>query len=251
MKVSYSKIQTYKSCRRMYWLKYVEKLEPTKSPESLERGKSYHNKIEQILESGSFERDSNVKTNAMARAFMKYIFPEVFATDVEEWVEFKTLSGHDVIGRLDGRYGTLFLIEHKSTSEDIDEQYIARLEFDEQIKTYMLATGIHDMKYTVCKTPTIRQKQNESDEEFEERCFEWYTQDLDKRIRVIDVYFDNKELETFAKELDQTITEMESCDLFYRNTKYCTMWGRPCEYLPVCGHYKPELDYIGFTRKES
>lgn len=249
-RVSHSRIQAYKSCRRMYMLKYIEKLIPTKTPDALERGRSYHEKIEQILETGGFERDENVKTNAMARAFLEYIFPRVFATDVEEWVEYQTLSGHMFHGRLDGRCGTEYIVEHKSTSSDIDEMYISRLEFDEQIKSYMLATGVHDMKYTVCKTPTIRQKQNETEEEFEERCLSWYADDPESRIRVIDIHFDDDELAQYADELDKTIDEMKNCHLFYRNTKYCTMWGRPCEYAAVCGHYDPQQEYIGYIRKE-
>lgn len=250
-KFSHSKIQAYKGCRRMYWLRYVEGLIPTTTPESLERGLSYHDKVEQIMKTGSFERDANVKTNAMARAFMEYIFPRVFATDVEEWIEFETPSGHIFHGRLDGRYRSDYLVEHKSTSGDIDEAYIARLQFDEQVKAYMLATGIHYMKYTVCKTPTIRQKKNETEEEFEERCLEWYAEDPERRIKVLEVHVSDYDLEGFAEELDRTINEIESCELFYRNTRYCTMWGRPCEYMAVCGHYDPEQEYIGFTRRET
>lgn len=249
-KFSHSKIQCYKGCRRMYWLRYVEGLIPQKSAESLERGKNYHEKLEQIMETGSFERDDNVKTNAMALAFMEYIFPRVFATGVEEWVEFKTPSGHIFHGRMDARCGHEYLVEHKTTSGEIDEQYVARLMFDEQIKAYMLATGIQDMKYTVCRVPTIRQKQNESEDEFEERCLAWYAEDPERRIRVIDVHVDAETLENFAWELDATITEMKSCKLFYRNTKYCTMWGRSCEYTSVCGCYERGQEYIGFTRKE-
>lgn len=249
-KVSHSRIQTYKSCRRMYWLRYVEGMVPVTGTEAQERGKSYHEKVEQIMETGSFERDDNVKTNAMARAFMEYAFPRVFATDVEEWVEFKTGSGHVFHGRLDARCGLDYLVEHKSTSSDIDELYIARLQFDEQIKSYMLATGIHDMKYTVCRTPTIRQRQSETEEEFEERCLEWYAEDPERRIRVVDTHVSGTDLEAFAIELDQTITEMKSCKLFYRNTRYCTMWGRPCEYAAICGNYEHGKEYIGFTKKE-
>lgn len=249
-KFSHSRIQTYKSCRRMYFLKYVEGIAPIEKWESLERGKNYHEKVEQIMSTGSFERDDNSKTNAMAIAFQEFILPRIFATDVEEWIELKTKSGHVFHGRIDGRCGKIYLIEHKSTAGDINEQYIARLEFDEQIKSYMLATGIRDMAYTVVKTPTIRQKKDETDEDFEQRCLEWYAEDPERRIRIINVHVDEEVLSAFAEELDETISEIKSCNLFYRNTRYCTMWGRPCEYSSICGNYDSKQDYIGFVRKE-
>lgn len=247
--VSNSRIQCYKSCRRMYWLKYVKGLVPVRGTSAQERGKSYHEKVEQILTGGGFERDGDPRTNAMAAAFHRFIYPHISATDVEMWTEFKTASGHGIVGRLDGRNGDLYLIEHKTTSMENIELYVNMLEMDEQLMTYMLATGVHRMKYTVMRVPTIRQKKDEPDDEFERRCLAWYEEDPDRRARLVDIYRSEDEIQEFAGMLDKTVTEMENCTLFYRNTKYCTAWGKPCEYSPICASYQDGQSYIGFQER--
>lgn len=248
-KVSNSRIKCYKSCRRMYWLKYVEGLVPVRGTIAQERGAGYHEKVEQILRNGSFDLDGDPKTNAMAKAFMEFVYPHISATDVETWTEFRTASGHQIIGRLDGRNGDLYLIEHKTTSIENDELYVNMLEKDEQLMTYMLATGIHDMKYTVCRVPKFRQRMNETADEYEERILAWYREDPDRRMKLVDIHRSDEELAAFAETLDKTVTEMENCKLFYRNTAHCMAWGKPCEYAAICGNYQAGQEYIGFQRR--
>lgn len=254
MRTSHSTIQDYKRCKRLYWLKHVEGLRAVESSAALERGKSYHEKIEQLLNTGDFDRDDNLKTNAMASAFKKYIYPTILESSnidsVESWFSYKTASGHEVVGRIDGKTASGEVIEHKTTSYAIDEQYKFLLSIDEQIPTYMHAHLTNKVRYTVCQTPTIRQKKNESDEEFENRCIEWYAEDTESKIATFEIQFPVEKIENFIAEQDKVITEMENCDLFYRNTSYCKNWGGLCEYAPICENYDPKQEYIGFTRYE-
>lgn len=257
MKVSNSRIQCYKSCRRMYQLKYLYGLTPVQTAEVLERGASYHDKVEEILRTGELELglwddDFNPKVSAMASAFNRWIYPSIMleVEAEEEWFSYKTKSGNEVIGRIDARLLDGTLVEHKTTSGEINEAYWYGLENNEQILTYMAAYGTNKMLYTVCRTPTIRQKKNEDSWEFFNRCKEWYEEDTELKIAKREIWRSPEEIEEFKAEQDAVINEMSDCKLFYRNESHCMKWGGMCEYAPVCRHYDPNLEYVQFTKNE-
>lgn len=249
VRASYSKIQCYKSCRRLYELKYVENVQSTEKIEALERGTSYHEKVEQLLQGKDFEHD-DPKTSAMATAFQKYILPQLSPIAQEDWFEYYTDFGDKFVGRIDALNADGAIIEHKTTSGEIDEEYWYTRDMDEQLMTYMYAYKTRKAYYTVCRAPTIRQKKGETEEEFYDRCVEWYDEDTDSKIAMREVYHTDKEIEDFIVEQALTIKEMNNCDLFYRNQSYCTKWGRMCEYAPICQHYDPNQEYVGFVKGE-
>lgn len=250
MKLSNSRIQCFKSCRRAFELKYVEDVVPVQIADSLARGKSYHEKVEAILKGEEFERD-DPKTDAMALAFQKYILPKLDGIEaVEEWFGKELPDGNLIVGRCDGRLKNGMIVEHKTTSADLDEAYIAGLQNDEQILTYMWAYKTNQILYTVCKTPSIRQKQNESEDEFRDRCVEWYESDTDSKIGTIDVYRSQEEIDEFADDLEKISAEISNCKFFYRVPSHCMKWGRPCEYMSICRNYDPQMQYVGFERRQ-
>lgn len=249
MNCSNTAIQTYKSCRRMYELRYIYGVTPVQKAEALEVGTSYHNKIEHLLRGEPFEHD-DPKTTAMAKAFQKYILPKLNPVAVEEWFNFHTEMGDNIVGRIDALNKDGALIEHKTTSGEINEEYWYMRSMDEQLMTYMLAYDTNKAYYTVCRKPTIRQKQKETDEEFAARCEAWYDEDTDSKIAMAVIEIPWEQLREFREMLAMTVDEMDGCNLFYRNTSYCTHWGRMCEYAPICQHYDPDETYIGFERRE-
>lgn len=195
MKISTSKIKCYKSCKRLYFLRYVEGLEYVPTVQALEDGKTYHSKLEQLYNEGWFSIDEeNPKVSAMACAYEKYIYSQFRVNRAEEWFELQLNEDHTLVGRYDGIADDGCVVEHKTTSTDVDDEYIYNLQWDEQILNYMLASGKNKIYYTVCKKPTIRQKQNETAEEFLNRCIAWYDEDTDKKIRVISVERSQKEI---------------------------------------------------------
>ena len=248
MKISQSQLKTYKACKRLYELKYVEGLEYNRDIEPLKDGLSYHGKLEDIYKKGYFDFSGD-KTDSMAFAYEKYIYPEFEVQSVEQWFEVP-IGKHTLIGRVDGLSKDGLVVEHKTTSADIDESYLYTLQWDEQIMCYMIATNTTKMYYTVCKKPTIRQKKDETDEEFFERCCQWYAEDTELKIRVIEVERSKEELERFKEQLEKTIDEMERCTLFYNNTGNCNSYGRKCVYSSICLNYNPKLDYIDFTKRK-
>lgn len=252
MRVSISGIKLFKACRRAYKLKYIEGLIPVEKSSALQTGSSYHEKLESLYNTGEFEMD-NSKECAMACAYKKYIYPNFKVKSAEDWFEYPITDEDKYVGITDGIAEDGHLVEHKTTSGDIGAEYEYNLMWDEQILGYMLAKDCRKIWYTVCKKPTIRQKKDESDEEFFKRCCDWYDEDTESKIRYFEVTRTDEEVEQFRRELVSMVDTMkkaESIDEFYKNTCHCNMWGRRCEYSSVCLHYDPTQDYIEFERRE-
>ena len=158
MRFSISRIKLFKACRRAYELKYVEGLEPVQSADALQTGLRYHDILETLYKDGNLSAyDGNYsKELAMATAYQKYVYPKFRVRACEEWKSYKLCTGDELVGRLDGIAEDGRLVEHKTTSSDITEEYEYNLQWDEQILAYMLMTGVREIYYTVCRKPTIR-----------------------------------------------------------------------------------------------
>lgn len=260
MQLSISKIKTFKACRRKYELRYVEKLIPEKKAEALETGSSYHKLIEELSKTGHLRECDYSREYAMAKAYEKYIYPNISVEETEKELEYKSewlADGDCIIGFADGIADDGHIVEHKTYGgNDSMEAYEYNLEWDEQILMYMLMTGMNKVWYTVCRKPTIRKKKGEEDEEFYERMLAWYDEDPDNRIKLMEIERTQKEVAKFERELKDIYHEMkyaaaeELRNPYYRNTCHCSMWGSRCEYDPVCLNYDRNLSYIGFKKGE-
>lgn len=253
MRLSISKIKLFKSCRRMYELKYVEGLTPREKVEALQVGASYHKLLEELNTQGRhWDYVDLSKERAMAEAYYKYIFPRFRVTAAEQALTLDLGEGDELYGIVDGIADDGHIVEHKTTSAEITEQYEYDLLWDEQILAYMLLTGKRKVWYTVCRKPTIRQKQNETEEEFFYRMCEWYDTDTDSKIRLLEIERTDAEVDEFKQSLNQMrniIKTAEAGKEFYRNTCRCNMYGRRCEYSSVCLHYDPNQQYVEFDRE--
>ena len=253
MILSATKIKDFKACRRLYYLKYVEGLTPVVDTIAIRDGKTYHEKVEEIYNTGTFTLSGDI-TDAMAMAYKRYIYPKLKVNKVEEWFNYKLNDKHTLIGRFDGIAEDGFIVEHKTTSNDIDEEYMYDLQWNEQILCYMLAYNVNTIYYTVCKKPTIRQKQNETTEEYLQRCDEWYDIDTDDKITIIKIVRTNKEIQDFKEHLIKLADEMEECEKLgrlYCNPNNCNSYGTRCRYSSICLNYNPNIDYVDFIRDET
>ena len=121
--VSISKVKLFKACRRAYELKYVYDLVPVERAETLETGLSYHRKIEELYRTGDVDTSDLSRESAMAKAYEKYIYPRFKVRSVEDWFEFLLPNGDKLVGRTDGITEDGDLVEHKTTSQEIGEDY--------------------------------------------------------------------------------------------------------------------------------
>lgn len=254
MKVSISRVKLFKACRRAYEFKYVYGLVPVQKAEALQTGLGYHAKLEELYKTGDFIADFS-KESAMATAYKKYIYPRFRVEAVEEWLEMPLECGNTLVGRIDGRADDGWIVEHKTTSQEIGPEYEYNLFWDEQILAYMALTGSQDIYYTVCRKPTIRIKRGESEEEFFNRMVAWYEEETDKKITLMEIHRPDEEVDNFISDLNYIAYLMELSvrigpRRMYRNTAYCHCWGRRCEYSSICLNYNPNQEYLEFEKKE-
>ena len=250
MKCSISRMKLFKACRRAYYFKYIEDLEPVQKSEALQTGSNYHEIIEYLYNNdGCFPNTDFTKENAMAHAYFKYIYPKVKIKFTESWAE-KMIGKHVLIGRVDGITEDRCIVEHKTTSMEIAEDYEFNLQWDEQILAYMYLTGARKVYYTICRKPTIRQRAKESDEDFFKRMIEWYDVDTDSKIRLLEIYRTDEDIQQFVDDFCATCDKIESAKKndMYMNTQYCNHWGRRCEYSGICLNYDPQCEYIDFVK---
>lgn len=247
---SVSRLKLFKSCRRAYYFKYMEGLLPVEKSNALQTGTSYHAKLESLYKNGNFERDFS-KESAMATVYEKYIYPKFKVDRVEDFLRTE-IGGHTLIGICDGIASDGSIVEHKTTSQEITEAYEYNLLWDEQILAYMTLTGARKVYYTVIRKPTIRQKKNESEEEFFNRMVEWYDTDTDSKIRLLEITRTDEEVDAFKRDFVKILDIMQDADesSCYRNTQHCNCWGRRCEYSSICLNYNPNQTYVEFYKKE-
>lgn len=256
MRLSNSKIQCFKSCRRAYELRYKYGVIPEAKSDAIERGLSYHKKIEKLLKDGFVPLDDNLKTNAMALAFQKHIMPKLGVVEAtEQWMGVNLTDEHQLVGILDARNNFGTPIEHKTTSQVIDGSYWKGLENNEQILTYMALSQKTDIIYTVCRAPTLRQKKGESDEDYMVRCLDWYDEDTESKIDVQRIFRQRDVVNSHIMDLKFMAELMADCTYFYRNPQNCMRFGRECEYMDIChnfvpSHWESGKEYVGYYKKE-
>lgn len=253
MRASVSRIKAFKACRRSWYLRYHEGLIPVVTPDALATGKAYHARIE-ALENGEEIENDYSREAAMAAAYQKYIFPKFNVVAAEAELE-KQIGDHILHGFVDGLSEDGYIVEHKTTSRDIAEggEYEYNLLWDEQVLAYMSLTGKRKVYYTVCRKPTIRQKKDESAEEFYERMVAWYDEDTENKIRVFVVERTDAEVAQFERDFEAICAEMQEAEndpgKVYKNTCHCSAWGRRCEYSGVCLNYDPDQQYVDYVKE--
>lgn len=253
MEVSISKINAFKACRRLYELKYMENLEPVQKPEALEIGANYHKLLEGLNNNGRLPDAERGKELAMAKAYEKYVYPNFHVVVTEKQMAYDLGHGDRLVGIVDAIADDGHIVEHKSTGSEITEEYEYGLQWNEQILAYMLMTGSRKVWYTVCRKPTIRQKKDETEEDFFYRMVSWYDTETDSKIRLLEIMRTDEDVSRFKNDLLLILNEIKAAEnnkSLYRNTCHCKAWGRRCEYSSICLNYDPKQKYIEFERNE-
>jgi hypothetical protein len=242
-------LRAYKACPRLYQLEYVEGLKPAKKEEYFEVGSNYHACVESILKGEPVAADGIVLR--MAEAFERFIpWREWNVSETESEFHVTLTAFCHMVGRIDAIAGDGTPIEHKTAGTAIDERYIEKLAWDDQVNFYLLArtiiTGKPQTKviYTVCQKPTIKQTQKETYEDYLERVRAWYTEDKVKALAVVRSVDELKETEAEIREMTSQIRKQKH---FYRNPAHCRITG--CSYSSICLNYDPEV-VTGFVKKE-
>ncbi|MBQ7262157.1 MAG: PD-(D/E)XK nuclease family protein [Synergistaceae bacterium] len=244
-------VRTFKQCPRRYELEYVHMLIPCQAPEALALGSAYHEKVEAILK-GQLWRNDGV-TGAMAEAFDRMSsWREWDVKGVEEEFRVHMAKGLYLKGKMDVVLADGTPVEHKTFGGSDWDRYVDHLRWDDQASLYLLALNERRMKYVVCRKPTIRQRQGETEEEYVERCREWLAEN--DAVRTFEVTRARGELEDTLHGL-KALAKTIRAGNFYRNPQACAIV--PCPYASICLSFDPEISYMvvmsmvkGFEKKE-
>ena len=268
---SHSRINCFKQCPKMYEYKYIRRLNPIEESSSLFIGSGFHkcielNDVNAALKWMDEESEKNINTisdsvetdkiiaAAMGEAFLKK-YPDHNKGNVKHEVHFvhKLPNGEEFQLYLDGLVETdegYYIREYK-TSSRVDETYIDKLKFNDQISRYWciiekeLDKPILGVDYYVAKKPLLRQKKTESLEQYRERLVERLMED-DNIINI--------KLTRTREEIDEAYQDLiYDIDVINKATRYtkvlssCTAYGR-CPYMDLCMGNEDAL--VNFIEKE-
>jgi len=161
-------------------------------------------------------------------------------------------SGHysktfDLVGTADGvverdPWEGFELQENKLVGQ-ISPQKVQRLPLDRQVALYRYgiwrATGrkVETVRYRWTKKPSIRQKQNESVDEFCARVRQDYVDRPDFYLHEEEPVFattgDLLRIEAELWQLAEMVRASERGRIYVRNTSHCSDFGG-CEFIPIC-----------------
>jgi len=148
----------------------------------------------------------------------------------------------DMIAEIDNNK---WLFEHKTTSS-LENGYFDKLAIDPQVTGYSyLVTqkypDICGVVYNVLRKPSIRQKQNETIEEFYQRMRNDYLERPEFYFQRREVVRNDKELAEFPIYVKNVAGEIQyHRNFFPRNTRQCSLYGK-CTFRSLCIEYSPEL----------
>ena len=268
-----SSLGNLQSCEEKFRLRYLEGLRPMETKPHFSVGTGFHAGVELVNPDAGVqalreargepyteqERDSLVRDSAIVYAMVEGALARWSSWPERKEVAFQVplvnpLTGsksrtHDFGGVLDGLWMSEdSLLELKTTSR-LDRDYIARLDIDFQVTSYLAAasmlTGrdIRRMVYRVARKPSIRQRKNETPAEYGERVIADYRERPDFYFSEVIVTRTEQDLERWRWEvwtLHQRVLDLKRGDFPIRNTRACLDFGR-CAYFELCtGQIGPE-----------
>jgi hypothetical protein len=315
--LTYSAARKFQVCHKAYHNRYLENLVPLEQDDALFLGSIIHEclevwykkeatsaEINRLIDEAYPLRDSAERQKRdwhLARAMMKGYRShygqeqfEVLETELEFRVPIinpktgRPSQSFELMGKVDGLVrmgGEYFILEHK-TAALITGDYIEKLPMDFQVNLYAIALGrerqipIAGVIYNVIQKSKIRQRQGETEDQFELR-----RQDLirksktgktsaKRQIPESDEAF-QKRLESvyaapcmYARETlylskaDMDRTEQELWEItqeilssrrrkhWSQNTDSCFRYYAPCMYFPLCrAHDNPNIKENLYTKR--
>ena len=262
---SHSRINTFKTCPMLFKYKYIDKLVPLGADtKPLSMGKAFHVGIENCSSQAALDYMNNdeyfmsqenendkVIVLAMVDAFLKK-FPEAKTWEHEKYMTGKMIEDNDFQLYIDGleKHGDGYYIIELKTAARVDQTYIDKLDFNDQISRYYYMAEqngykILGVKYYVVKKPLLRQKQSESIEQFRQRL-------VDKIMEEDSIYYTliertPEQIEDCIKDTIYDMQTIENTTRFTKNLTACSCYGN-CPYIDLCRGVKDAI--LLFDRKD-
>lgn len=242
MILSSSEISCYQQCPRKYRHRYVDRRVPLIQAEELMRGKRAHKALTEWQSGREIDvREMPPAERAMMRGYISVYARTLLAVNVPFRVE--VAPGLFIVGEFDAAIyddqgNVRDIIEHKTTSSDISPggQYWKRVVLvDPQVSVYSLAFPCATVLYDVLRKPALRQKQGETESQYEERCLAAIAEEPEKYFARFTVVRLEEDAKATVEDIRRVAYQLEpGADLFERNPRACFDYGRECEYFGVC-----------------
>lgn len=264
--ITHSSLSRFKSCRRSYYYRYVLGLVPRINSEALRLGSLVHKGLEigreaalaetQGVYAATQEEASELETmritaDSMLTGYAKALPPlDLIQTEIPFDLTLRNPATRRcspkfiLAGKVDGlakRNTGIYLVEYKTASV-IDRQYVERLALDSQVTLYIYALQrlmdrrIDGVIYRVLRKPSIRQRQNESITQFQDRLVEDYLKRPEWYFYEELLFRSQEDIQEFEKELWQVAQDLKdtmNSGRWYRNTSRCSDYGL-CTYSHLC-----------------
>ena len=266
---SHSSINTFKQCPMLFKYKYIDKLIPLADDnKNLSIGKAFHYGIEKqsseealkMMDSDEFFMTEENETNkvivmAMVDAFLEK-YPESKTWIHEQTMTYKLLdeSTEDdfvlIIDGLEEHEDGYYIIELK-TASTINDSYVKKLDFIDQPNRYyyvaerVLGKPILGIKYYVVKKPMLRQKKDETVEQFRARLVERIKED-DSTMK-FELFRTKEQIEDCIEDTKYDMRMINATTRYTKNLCNCSLYGT-CPYIDLCRGVD-NADLL-FTRKD-
>lgn len=181
-----------------------------------------------------------------------------FTETEKEWA-FK-IGGNTLVGKRDGLihhkdFKKYFLHEVKTSGDANRETYKLKLQQERQISNNIMAIReegkyCEGVVYDIIWKPAIRQKKDESSDEFQERKAECYRAEPERYFERLIVYRSDQDLKNAMTNLQQNFAMMGAGKMFGypKNETACEKWGTLCPFFSAgC---MDEMEPQGFEVRE-
>ena len=265
MKFSHSSLNCYRKCPKMYWWRYVRRIEPIREPDAFIIGRMMHTLVENYYKTGKTRDEviimaaakaSDLFTNSApedlenlmtmfitATSMFKHM-PEIFLERnrgnlVEIKFSISIARGIEYEGYIDRIDGNT-LRELKTTT--LPDSFIRYAAVSPQVTGYMLGCremgkDIKSITYDLVRKPLLRKKAAETGEDFHKRIAEDYRTRPEFYYRREYTYRNDEQIDMFQEDLKHICTEISTKVLtntgFYRNHEACFARGK-CPYYDIC-----------------
>jgi hypothetical protein len=154
------------------------------------------------------------------------------------------------------------VLETKTTSEDISPgsgywRRITQVDFQSTIYLYAareLGLAEPFLVWDAIQKPLLRQKQNETEDQFSTRVLEAVADDYPRYLQRAEIVRHEPEHQAAEQDLQGTVHLMEVTRMQLqeapRNPDACMKWGRECCFLPVCSGSDSLQNPLRYKKRE-
>jgi len=244
---SFTRLKTFSTCRRKYWISYVKSIEPIEKPPWLLVGIAGHDLLRkqesaEVLELREKDEEQFQRLLCLTEAFFSQAEFRFLNSERSIW-EFTVSRSIEVADKVyefrgyldllpkgleDPRYG----VEFKFVSTLPEEQEL--LGYQDQLKTYFwLAPFLEKLQLVFLRKPKIRRQKTETWEEFQSRLTSSLNRLPGDYFESFTFYRSEFDLKQFKKELAYKLSEIErnegNFEAYYPNCGFLN-----CEFHEIC-----------------